>query len=90
MAIGPQGVVRSEVEGGLSGPANPIPDQSIDCGCGQVPCPKLARFATRKFFLGLVCTIGLTQAACQAYFYVTSPTMARRFQLNPYLMGEYR
>lgn len=86
MAIGPQGVVRSEVEGGLSGPANPIPNESIDCGCGQLPCPKLARFATRGLFVGLVGSIGLIQAAAQAYLFVTSSTIARRFHFNPYVI----
>ncbi|XP_046476603.1 solute carrier organic anion transporter family member 2A1 isoform X1 [Neodiprion pinetum] len=83
MAIGPQRVVRSELEGGLSGPANPIPDESIDCGCGQMSCPKLARFATRSLFVGLVSTIGTVQAAAQAYFLITSHTIARKFQFDP-------
>ncbi|KAK2578878.1 hypothetical protein KPH14_009745 [Odynerus spinipes] len=86
MTIHLQEVVRSEVEGGLSGPANPIPSQSIDCGCGQLPCPKLTRFATRRMFVGLVCWVGLLQAASSAYFYVIGPTIARRFQLDPYLI----
>ncbi|XP_012215064.2 solute carrier organic anion transporter family member 1A5 [Linepithema humile] len=77
----------SEVEGGLSGPANPIPSQSIDCGCGQMQCPKLAKFATRKLFVGLICWIGVVQAASYAYFHVTGSTIARRFQLDPYLMN---
>ncbi|XP_011882238.1 PREDICTED: solute carrier organic anion transporter family member 1A5 [Vollenhovia emeryi] len=81
-------VIRSgsEVEGGLSGPANPIPSQSIDCGCGQMRCPKLAKFATRKLFVGLVCWIGVVQAASYAYFHVTGTTIARRFQFDPYVM----
>ncbi|CAK9811000.1 Solute carrier organic anion transporter family member 74D [Anthophora plagiata] len=54
MTIRLQEVVRSEVEGGLAGPANPIPSQSIDCGCKQFPCPKLAKFATRRLFIGLL------------------------------------
>ncbi|XP_012256142.2 solute carrier organic anion transporter family member 74D [Athalia rosae] len=86
MAIGPRGVMRSEVEGGLTGPANPIPEESIDCGCGQLPCPKLARFATRRFFLGLVGCIGFMQSAAQTYMQVTSPSIARRFQLNPHVI----
>lgn len=81
--------MRSEVEGGLSGPANPIPSQSIDCGCGQVQCPKLAKFATRKLFVGLICWIGVLQAASLAYFHVTGSTIARKFQIDPYLMGAY-
>ncbi|XP_070149152.1 solute carrier organic anion transporter family member 2A1 [Polyergus mexicanus] len=81
-------VIRSgsEVEGGLSGPANPIPSQSIDCGCGQMQCPKLAKFATRKLFVGLICWIGVMQAASYAYFRVTGSTIARRFQIDPYSM----
>ncbi|EFN79491.1 Solute carrier organic anion transporter family member 1A5 [Harpegnathos saltator] len=86
MTIRLQEVVRSDVEGGLSGPANPIPNQSIDCGCGQMQCPKLAKFATRKLFVGLICWVGVVQAAAHAYFYVTGSTIARRFQINPYLM----
>lgn len=84
-------VIRSgsEVEGGLSGPANPIPNQSIDCGCGQLQCPKLAKFATRKFFVGMICWIGIVQAASYAYFHVTGSTIARRFQIDPYVMGTY-
>ena len=78
---------RSEVEGGLAGPANPIPSQSIDCGCGQMQCPKLAKFATRKLFVGLICWIGVVQAASYAYFHVTGSTIARRFQIDPYIMG---
>lgn len=89
MTIHLQEVVRSDVEGGLSGPANPIPSQSIDCGCGQMQCPKLAKFATRKLFVGLICWVGLVQAASHAYFYATGPTIARKFQINPYLMGIY-
>lgn len=89
MVIGPQEVVRSEFEGGLSGPANPIPRESIDCGCGQMRCPKLARFATRGHFVTLVSTIGIIQAAAQAYLLITSSTIARRFQFNPYVIGEY-
>ncbi|XP_029161947.1 solute carrier organic anion transporter family member 1A5 [Nylanderia fulva] len=82
-------VIRSgsEVEGGLSGPANPIPSQSIDCGCGQLQCPKLAKFATRKLFVGLLCWIGVVQAAGYAYFHVTGSTIARRFQIDPHLMN---
>lgn len=84
-------VIRSgsEVEGSLSGPANPIPSQSIDCGCGQMQCPKLAKFATRKLFVGLICWIGVMQATSYAYFRVTGSTIARRFQIDPYLMGPY-
>ncbi|XP_018363481.1 PREDICTED: solute carrier organic anion transporter family member 1A5-like [Trachymyrmex cornetzi] len=77
---------RSEVEGGLTGPANPIPSQSIDCGCGQMQCPKLAKFATRKLFVGLICWIGAVQAASYAYFHVTGSTIARRFHIDPYVM----
>ncbi|XP_018058851.1 PREDICTED: solute carrier organic anion transporter family member 1A5-like [Atta colombica] len=77
---------RSEVEGGLAGPANPIPSQSIDCGCGQMQFPKLAKFATRKLFVGLICWIGVVQAASYAYFHVTGSTIARRFQIDPYIM----
>ncbi|XP_018401297.1 PREDICTED: solute carrier organic anion transporter family member 1A5 [Cyphomyrmex costatus] len=81
-------VIRSgsEVEGGLAGPANPIPSQSIDCGCGQMQCPKLAKFATRKLFVGLICWVGMVQAASYAYFHVTGSTIARRFQIDPYIM----
>lgn len=81
-------VIRSgsEVEGGLSGPANPIPSQSIDCGCGQLQCTKLAKFATRKLFVGLICWIGVVQAASYAYFHITGSTIARRFQIDPYVM----
>ncbi|XP_076662079.1 solute carrier organic anion transporter family member 2A1 [Halictus rubicundus] len=86
MTIRLQEVVRSEVEGGLTGPANPIPNESIDCGCAQLPCPKLARFATRRLFIGLLSWIGLIQAAAYGYFYVAGPTIARRFQIDPYLM----
>ncbi|XP_015609200.1 solute carrier organic anion transporter family member 1A5 [Cephus cinctus] len=86
MSIGPQEVVRSEVEGGLSGPANPIPNKSMDCGCAQLRCPKLAKFATRSFFVTLLFWIGLIQAAAQAYLYLTGPTLARRFQIDPYLI----
>ncbi|XP_011639833.1 solute carrier organic anion transporter family member 1A5 [Pogonomyrmex barbatus] len=81
-------VIRSgsEMEDGLSGPANPIPSQSIDCGCGQMQCPKLAKFATRKLFVGLICWVGVVQAASYAYFQVTGSTIARRFQIDPYIM----
>ncbi|XP_012523933.1 solute carrier organic anion transporter family member 1A5 [Monomorium pharaonis] len=81
-------VIRSgsEVEGSLTGPANPIPSQSIDCGCGQLQCPKLAKFATRRLFVGLICWIGVVQAASYAYFHVTGSTIARRFQIDPYVM----
>lgn len=88
MAIGPREVMRSEVEGGLSGPANPIPSESLDCGCKQLPCPKLAKFATRRLFVGLICWIGIVQAAAEAYLYITSPTLARRFKFDPRLMGQ--
>ncbi|KAF3425088.1 hypothetical protein E2986_03670 [Frieseomelitta varia] len=54
MTVHLQEVMRSEVDGGLAGPANPIPSESIDCGCGQLPCPKLAKFATRRLFVGLL------------------------------------
>ncbi|KAI4477176.1 hypothetical protein M0804_012997 [Polistes exclamans] len=86
MTIHLQEVVRSEVEGGLTGPANPIPSQSIDCGCKQFPCPKLAKFATRCTFVGLICWVGLLQAASSAYFYIIGSTIARRFQFDPYLI----
>ncbi|XP_043258795.1 solute carrier organic anion transporter family member 1A5 isoform X2 [Colletes gigas] len=86
MTIHLQEVVRSEVEGGLSGPANPIPSQSIDCGCAQLPCPKLAKFATRRLFVGLMSWVGLVQTAAYAYFYVSGPTIARKFQFDPYIM----
>ncbi|KZC05247.1 Solute carrier organic anion transporter family member 1A5 [Dufourea novaeangliae] len=86
MTIRLQEVVRSEVEGGLSGPANPIPSQSIDCGCTQLRCPRLAKFATRRLFVGLLAWVGLVQAAAYAYFYVAAPTIARRFQFDPYIM----
>lgn len=89
MTIRLREMVRSDVEGGLSGPANPIPSQSIDCGCGQMQCPKLAKFATRKLFVGLICWVGVVQAAFHAYFYVTGATIARKFLINPYLMGAY-
>lgn len=87
MTIHLQEVVRSEVEGGLAGPANPIPSQSIDCGCAQLRCPKLAKYATRRLFLGLLSWVGLIQAAAYAYLYVVGPTIARRFQFDPYIMG---
>ncbi|XP_076247102.1 solute carrier organic anion transporter family member 2A1 [Calliopsis andreniformis] len=86
MTIRLQEVVRSETEGGLSGPANPIPSQSIDCGCAQLPCPKLARFATRRLFVGLLAWIGIVQAAAYVYLYVAGPTIARKFQFDPYVM----
>ncbi|XP_017758410.1 PREDICTED: solute carrier organic anion transporter family member 1A5-like [Eufriesea mexicana] len=86
MAIHLQEVVRSEVEGGLAGPANPIPSQLIDCGCGQLPCPRLARFATRRLFVGLMSWVGLIQAAAYAYLHVVGPTITRRFQFDPYVM----
>ncbi|XP_066600870.1 solute carrier organic anion transporter family member 2B1 [Prorops nasuta] len=86
MTIRLEEVVRSEVEGGLSGPANPIPDESIDCGCKQFPCPKLTRFATRRFYVILICWIGVIQAASLVYLFMIGPTIARRFQLDPYLM----
>ncbi|KAG7205510.1 hypothetical protein KM043_007491 [Ampulex compressa] len=83
MTIRLQEVVRSEVDGGLSGPANPIPSESIDCGCGQLPCPKLAKYATRGLFVGLMSWVGLVQAASFAYFHVVGPTIGRRFQFDP-------
>ncbi|XP_006616873.1 solute carrier organic anion transporter family member 1A5-like [Apis dorsata] len=86
MAIHIQEVIRSEVDGGLAGPANPIPDESIDCGCAQLPCPKLARFATRRLFVGLLSWVGLIQAAAYAYLHMAGPTIARRFQFHPYAM----
>nr|XP_034185770.1 solute carrier organic anion transporter family member 74D-like [Osmia lignaria]XP_034185771.1 solute carrier organic anion transporter family member 74D-like [Osmia lignaria] len=86
MTIRLQEVVRSEVEGGLAGPANPIPSQSIDCGCAQLRCPKLAKYATRRLFVGLLSWVGLIQAAAYAYLYVVGHTIARRFQFDPYVM----
>ncbi|XP_006566270.2 solute carrier organic anion transporter family member 1A5 isoform X2 [Apis mellifera] len=86
MAIRVTEVIRSEVEGGLAGPANPIPDESIDCGCAQLPCPRLARFATRRLFVGLLSWVGLIQAAAYAYLHMAGPTIARRFQFHPYAM----
>ncbi|XP_012285063.1 solute carrier organic anion transporter family member 1A2 [Orussus abietinus] len=86
MTIGPRSVVRSELEGGLSGPANPIPSESIDCGCSGLRLPKLARWATRATFLALICCIGATQAAAMAYWVATSNTIARRFRFHPTLM----
>ncbi|XP_051170815.1 solute carrier organic anion transporter family member 2A1-like isoform X2 [Leptopilina boulardi] len=85
MTIGPREVMRSEAEG-LTGPAHPISEQSIDCGCSQVRCPKLERFATRCVFVSLLCWLGLLQAAAHSYLYVTSSTIARRFQIDPYWM----
>lgn len=87
MAIRVTEVIRSEMEGGLAGPANPIPDESIDCGCAQLPCPRLARFATRRLFVGLLSWVGLIQAAAYAYLHMAGPTIARRFQFHPYAMG---
>lgn len=84
MTLGPREVMRSEeIEGGPAGPANPISNpESLDCGCGQFPCPKLAKYATRKFFVTLLCCIGFIQAAGQEYFDLTSSTIARRFQFH--------
>lgn len=90
MAPGPRDVMRSEeIEGGLSGPAHPISDQSLDCGCRQFRFPKLAKYATRKLYVGLICWIGLIQASAQAYFGLTSSTIARRFQFEPNTIGIY-
>lgn len=86
MTVHLQEVMRSEVDGGLAGPANPIPSESIDCGCGQLPCPKLAKFATRRLFVCLLSWVGLIQAAAYAYFYIAGSTIARRFQFDPYVM----
>ncbi|XP_068967047.1 solute carrier organic anion transporter family member 1A5 [Bombus flavifrons] len=86
MAIHLQEVMRSEVDGGLAGPANPIPSQSIDCGCGLLPCPKLAKFATRRLFVSLLSWVGLIQAAAYAYLFIAGPTIGRRFQFDPYVM----
>lgn len=86
MTIGPREVMRSEAEG-FTGPAHPISEQSIDCGCSQVRCPKLERFATRCVFVSLLCWLGLLQAAAHSYLYITSSTVARRFQIDPYWMG---
>lgn len=90
MTLGPREVMRSEeIEGGPTGPANPIPDpESLDCGCGQLPCKKLAKYATRKLFIMLLCWIGFIQSAGQEYFHVTSSTMARKFQLHPNTIGK--
>ncbi|XP_008556459.1 solute carrier organic anion transporter family member 1A6 [Microplitis demolitor] len=80
MVLGTREIMRSdEMEGELSGPAHPIPNESLDCGCAQLPCPKLAKYATRKFYVGILCWIGIIQAAGQAYFSLTSSTIARRF-----------
>lgn len=87
MAVRAREVIRSDVDGGLAGPANPIPDESIDCGCAQLPCPKLARFATRRLFVGLLSWVGLIQAAAYAYLHMAGPTIARKFQFHPYAMG---
>lgn len=91
MSVSPQEVVRttSEVDGELSGPANSLTAEAIDCGCGYLKLPQLAKFATRRVFLGLLCAIGFLQAAAQAYLYVVSSTIARRFEIDPYLMGWY-
>ncbi|XP_026672607.1 solute carrier organic anion transporter family member 2B1-like [Ceratina calcarata] len=86
MAIGLSEVMRSEVEGGLAGPANPIPHESLDCGCRQLPCPKLAKFATRRLFVGLLSWVGFIQSAAYAYLYIATPTISRRFQFDPYTM----
>ncbi|XP_016838552.1 solute carrier organic anion transporter family member 2B1 isoform X2 [Nasonia vitripennis] len=86
MTLGPQEIVRSEVEGSFSGPANSLTPESIDCGCSRYQLPRLAKFATRQSFLALLCCIGVLQAAAQAYLHVTSSTIARRFQFDPYLM----
>lgn len=89
MSVGPREVMRSEVVDGLTGPAHPIPSESLDCGCTQLPCPKLAKHATRKLFVGLLCWIGFIQAAAQAYFVLTSSTIARRFQFQPNTLGRF-
>ncbi|XP_058794488.1 solute carrier organic anion transporter family member 2A1-like [Phymastichus coffea] len=86
MTLRPQEVVRTEVEGELSGPANSLTPESIDCGCGGYKLPQLAKFATRRVFLSLLCTIGFLQATSQAYLYVVSSSIARRFLIDPYLM----
>lgn len=80
MISGAREVMRSEeMEGELSGPAHPIPNESLDCGCAQLPCPKMAKYATRKLYVGIMCWIGVIQAAGQAYFSLTGSTVARRF-----------
>ncbi|KAG8037596.1 hypothetical protein G9C98_005807 [Cotesia typhae] len=80
MISGTSEVMRSEeMEGELSGPAHPIPNESLDCGCAQLPCPKMAKYATRKLYVGIMCWIGVIQAAGQAYFSLTGSTVARRF-----------
>ncbi|XP_014214469.1 solute carrier organic anion transporter family member 2B1-like [Copidosoma floridanum] len=77
-----------EEEGvGLAGPANSLTMESIDCGCAQYRLQGLAKFATRRVLLALLCSIGFLQAAIQAYFYVASATISRRFQIDPHVMG---
>lgn len=80
MSVGP---VRSEAEGGFSAPANVISDSSLDCGCKQFPCPKLAKYATRKMYLACLCLIGVVQGAAHVYLHVTSPTISRKFKFHP-------
>ncbi|XP_063994543.1 solute carrier organic anion transporter family member 2B1-like [Diachasmimorpha longicaudata] len=83
MTLGPREFMRSEAMDGLTGPAHPIPNELLDCGCGQLRCPKLVKYATRKFFVALLCWIGFIQAVANAYFGLTSATIARRFQFEP-------
>ncbi|KAJ8669936.1 hypothetical protein QAD02_001195 [Eretmocerus hayati] len=86
MSQAPQEAVRSEVEEGLSGPANSLTAESIDCGCGLYRLPQLVKFATRRVFLTILCSIGAIQGAAHAYLHVTSPTIARKFNFDPYLI----
>lgn len=89
MSLGTQETVRqpSEMEGGgLSGPANSV--ESIDCGCGQLyQLSGLVKFATRRTFIILLCSIGVIQAASHAYFHVVSSTMGRLYNIDPVVMG---
>ena len=80
----------SEVEGGgLTGPVNSLTEESIDCGCSpQYRLPKLAKYATRKIFLTLLCLIGFVQAASQSYFYLVSTTLAKKYGVDMYLIGK--
>ncbi|XP_014230637.1 solute carrier organic anion transporter family member 2A1-like [Trichogramma pretiosum] len=87
MSLRPQEIARSEeMESSLEGPANSLTDESIDCGCGRYQLPKLARFATRRVFLALLCCIGVLQAAAQTYLHVVASTIARRFEIDPNAM----
>lgn len=90
MSLGPEEIIRNEESSVLSAPVNVISDDALDCGCKQLPCPRLAKYATRPAFVSILSVIGILQGATQAYLLISSPTVSRRFGIDYNSMGEYQ